>query len=147
MSQPTPITSQSARRIIQPIPLSSKQESEIRDIYHKAVRSKCSDQIAKFAACAKANVVSVNFTCSSEKLNMNHCLRLHATQEEEDRARAEWFSKLDHRRKEREKEAQDRIENEKKLKDWWGMDDNWNRVRGPEGELLSPKPNGRGKGG
>lgn len=103
--------------------------------------------ITEFALCAKAHTVTVNFTCSDEKLSMNQCLRRYGTMEEEDQARNEWFSKLDVRRKEREKELQDRKENEKKLKDWWGMDDNWQRVKGPGGEDLRPKTDRRGKEG
>jgi COX assembly protein 1 len=59
---------------------------------------------------------------------MNHCLREYGTRAEEDRARQEWFSKIDERKKQRQQEVLDRKENEKKLKDWWGMDDNWQRI-------------------
>lgn len=79
---------------------------------------------------------------------MNHCLRQHGTQAEQDRARQEWFAKIDERKKQREKEALERIENEKKLKDWWGMDENWQRLdrKADEERLVKREAVGK-KGG
>ena len=52
---------------------------------------------------------------------MNSCMVVHATQEEQDAAREEWFANKDKRiqemeAKERRKRAQEKFHNE-----WWGL--------------------------
>ena len=59
-----------------------------------------------FAACATNRTFSATWKCRQQRLAMNSCMILHASQEAEDAAREEWFATLDVRRREREvKEA------------------------------------------
>jgi len=59
----------------------------------------------------------------------------YATQEEQDRARKEWFETIDVRRKERELKEVKRKEQEKFHREWWGMDENGQRIKkGTNGE-------------
>jgi COX assembly protein 1 len=78
---------------------------------------------------------------------MNHCLREFGTQEEQDRAREEWFSKIDERKQQRQQEALERKENEKNLKDWWGMDDNWQRIDRKMDAMQAAKDKASSSGG
>lgn len=50
---------------------------------------------------------------------MNQCMMLHATQEEHDAARTEWFATIEQRQEEREKRAEKRKKDEKFWRDWW----------------------------
>ncbi len=59
---------------------------------------------------------------------MNSCMVAHATQEEQDRAREEWFATRDLRRKEREEKEAKRKEQEKFHREWWGLDEQGKRV-------------------
>lgn len=68
---------------------------------------------------------------------MNRCFRKFGTQDEQDRARKEWFLNLGQRKQKLDQEEVDRKENEKKLKEWWGLDENWNRIQ--EGK-QAPQP-------
>ena len=54
---------------------------------------------------------------------MNGCMIAHATQQEQDAAREEWFANIDKRALERaEKEKKKRIQ-EKFHNEWWGLPD------------------------
>jgi len=53
---------------------------------------------------------------------MNGCMIAHASQEEEDAAREEWFATLDQRRKDREANELKKKESEKFFREWWGLD-------------------------
>jgi COX assembly protein 1 len=44
--------------------------------------------------------------CRTQRLAMNSCMVAHATVEEEDRAREEWFRGREEKRREREREAE-----------------------------------------
>jgi COX assembly protein 1 len=59
---------------------------------------------------------------------MNACMLQYANQAEQDAAREEWFATRDLRRKEREAKEEKRIEQEKFHREWWGLDENGNRV-------------------
>jgi hypothetical protein len=78
---------------------------------------------------------------------MNSCLRHFGTQEEQDDARAEWFSKLQERQRQRQQEADEKKENEAKLKEWWGMDENWNRLKEPKKIDIDRATAKKGNGG
>jgi len=52
----------------------------------------------------------------------------YATQAEQDAARSQWFAERDLRRKEREEKEEKRKEQEKFHREWWGLDENGNRV-------------------
>ena len=52
---------------------------------------------------------------------MNKCMIGHATQEEQDAAREEWFASRDKRIKEREAKERRKIEQEKFHREWWGL--------------------------
>jgi COX assembly protein 1 len=53
----------------------------------------------------------------------------HATLEEQDRAREEWFLTRDQRKRERAEE-QEKIKEKKKFhREWWGLDENGRRIQ------------------
>lgn len=57
-----------------------------------------------FAECATGRTVTIPWVCRQQQLAMNGCMLAHATREEEDRAREEWFAGREARRKAREEE-------------------------------------------
>lgn len=52
---------------------------------------------------------------------MNSCMKAHATPEEQDAAREEWFAGRIERQREKERKARRKIEQEKFLREWWGL--------------------------
>ena len=111
-----------------PLPLNAGQEQQIRDIYYKNVRSYCADEIREFASCAVNRTFSATWKCRSQRLAMNGCMLAHATREEQDRAREEWFTTREKRRKEREEKQEKRKEQEKFHHDYWGLDEHGRRL-------------------
>ncbi|KAJ2974109.1 hypothetical protein NQ176_g6231 [Zarea fungicola] len=89
---PTPPPERLAIPSRNPLPLSASQESQVRDIYYARVRKQCADEIKAFAACALGRTFTVSFACRAEHRAMNGCMKLHATQDEHDAAREEWFA-------------------------------------------------------
>ncbi|KAK4216570.1 cytochrome c oxidase biogenesis protein Cmc1 like-domain-containing protein [Rhypophila decipiens] len=104
-----------------PMPLSASQEAQVRDIYYARVRARCAEEIKAFAACALGRTFTVAFMCSEPQRKMNSCMKVHATQEEQDAAREEWFAKRMERQKERERKARRKAEQEAFLREWWGL--------------------------
>ena len=94
-----------------PLPLSASQEAQVKDLYYARVRGFCAEEIrrlrppprvwkifgtdaaeeAVFAACARGRTVSATWKCRQERGTMNKCMISHATQENQDAAREEWF--------------------------------------------------------
>ncbi len=64
---------------------------------------------------------------------MNGCMVGHATREEQDLARAEWFATRDERRREREEKEVKRKEQERFYREWWGLDERDRRLKGETG--------------
>ena len=54
---------------------------------------------------------------------MNSCMVQHATLDERDRAREEWFATIDQRAKQRQEKEKKKVEQEKFHRQWWGLDD------------------------
>ena len=52
---------------------------------------------------------------------MNACMKLHATPAEHDAAREEWFATRIERQREREQKQRRKLEQEKFLREWWGL--------------------------
>ena len=52
---------------------------------------------------------------------MNRCMIGHATQEEQDAAREEWFASRDKRIEERDAKERRKVEQEKFHREWWGL--------------------------
>jgi len=122
-----------------PLPLSASQEAQIRDIYYARVRSRCADEIkgspplplflfspltpprTAFADCALGRTFSVAFKCRDPHRVMNSCMKIHATQEEQDGAREDWFAARMERQRERERKARRKAEQEAFLREWWGL--------------------------
>ncbi|KAL8900009.1 MAG: hypothetical protein Q9192_001296 [Flavoplaca navasiana] len=104
-----------------PIPLSSSQETQVRELYYKRVRGYCADEIRDFASCALNRTISATWACRQQRLAMNNCMIAHASQQEQDAAREEWFATRDERRKEREAKEARKKEQEKFHRAWWGM--------------------------
>ncbi|MBE7181147.1 MAG: hypothetical protein INR71_08060, partial [Terriglobus roseus] len=61
--------------------------------------------------------------CRDQRLAMNRCMVAHASQDELDRARDEWFATAGDRRRKREEEALDREEKLKLKREYWGVDE------------------------
>jgi len=74
---------------------------------------------------------------------MNTCMLQYANQAEQDAARSEWFETRDLRRREREEKEEKRKEQEKFHREWWGLDENGNRVLKKEGERNETSPDAR----
>ncbi|KAK3394344.1 hypothetical protein B0H63DRAFT_517477 [Podospora didyma] len=104
-----------------PLPLSASQESQVRDIFHARVRGHCAEEIKAFAACALGRTFSAPFVCRGPLHVMNSCMKAHATPEEQDAAREDWFAARMVRQKERERKARRKAEQEAFLREWWGL--------------------------
>ncbi|KAF2090911.1 hypothetical protein K490DRAFT_53844 [Saccharata proteae CBS 121410] len=115
-----------------PIPLSSSQEQQVRDLYYKRVRTKCADEIRDFASCALNKTFTATWACRSQRLAMNSCMVIYATQEEQDAAREEWFATRELRKREREEKEKKRLEQEKFHREWWGLDEQGRRKLEPK---------------
>ncbi|KAF1825224.1 uncharacterized protein K489DRAFT_305271, partial [Dissoconium aciculare CBS 342.82] len=102
-----------------PLPLSSSQESQVRELYHKRVRMKCADEVRDFAACCTGRTFTATIMCRTQQKAMNSCMMRYATQAEQDAARAEWFATIDERRVQREQKEAKRVEDEKFWREWW----------------------------
>ncbi|KAL9092569.1 MAG: hypothetical protein Q9165_004373 [Trypethelium subeluteriae] len=110
-----------------PAPLSSAQEQQVRELYHKRVRTKCADEIREFATCAQTQTYLSTLRCRPQNRAMNACMLTHATQAEQDAAREEWFLSRDKRKAEREAKEERRRESERKHREWWGLDEQGRR--------------------
>ena len=89
-----------------PLPLSASQEAQVRDIYYRNVRAKCAAETKAFALCARGRTISLAWACNAEQFAMNSCMMAHASREEEDKARIEWFQGVQERRLQKEKELE-----------------------------------------
>ncbi|QKX61869.1 uncharacterized protein TRUGW13939_09025 [Talaromyces rugulosus] len=87
-----------------PLPLSATQEQQVKEVYYKRVRGYCAEEIKAFAECARNRTFTTTWVCRDQRLAMNSCMLAHAKPEELDRAREEWFSSRDARRREREEQ-------------------------------------------
>ena len=54
---------------------------------------------------------------------MNSCMLAHAGQQEEDKAREEFFATAMHRRTERQEKERNKAEQEKFHREWWDADE------------------------
>ncbi|KAH7027805.1 cytochrome c oxidase biogenesis protein Cmc1 like-domain-containing protein [Microdochium trichocladiopsis] len=106
-----------------PLPLSASQEAQVREVFNKRVRDQCADEIKAFADCARGRTFTIPFACRAISTKMNSCMALHATPEEHDRAREEWFAQRMVRAREREMKERRKIEQEKFHREWWGLPD------------------------
>ncbi|KAI9703473.1 MAG: hypothetical protein M1820_005777 [Bogoriella megaspora] len=118
---------------LHPIPLSSAQEQQVRELYYKRVRSKCADEIREFATCAKTQTYLSTIRCRAQHRAMNACMLTYATQDEQDAARAEWFATVEKRKTEREEKEAKRRESERKHREWWGLDEQGRRKLDEQG--------------
>ncbi|EHK25450.1 uncharacterized protein TRIVIDRAFT_91761 [Trichoderma virens Gv29-8] len=133
-----------------PLPLSASQESQVRDIYYARVRKQCADEIKAFADCALGRTFSVTFACRAEHTAMNACMKLRATQEEQDAAREEWFALRMERQRQRERKTKMAAAQEEFMREWWGLPEDVRLSRQKEmekrGETVPPlRPDGSTK--
>lgn len=63
---------------------------------------------------------------------MNDCMVRHATQEEMDAARTEWFATIEERHEARIKKEEKRVKDEKFWRDWWSKEEGVKPVIGAE---------------
>ncbi|KAJ5096740.1 hypothetical protein N7456_007461 [Penicillium angulare] len=87
-----------------PLPLSATQEQEVKQLYYKRVRSHCAPEIKAFAECAVNRTITATWICRQQRLAMNSCMLAHASADEEDRAREEWFAGYEDRRRQKEED-------------------------------------------
>ncbi|KAL5314999.1 hypothetical protein ACEPPN_017649 [Leptodophora sp. 'Broadleaf-Isolate-01'] len=104
-----------------PLPLSSGQEAQVRELYHARVRGYCAAEIKSFAECALGRTLTAPFKCRAQNRAMNTCMIAHATQAEQDAAREEWFGLRLKRQKDREAKEARKKEQEKFHREWWGL--------------------------
>ena len=128
-----------------PLPLSSAQEAQVRELYYKRVRDKCANEIRgtqnvcffhfetdflirrpDFASCATNRTISATWACRKQRLVMNSCMVQYASQKEQDAAREEWFATMDLRRHESEERKRQKADAEKFFKEWWDISDSSN---------------------
>ncbi|VBB72622.1 Putative protein of unknown function [Podospora comata] len=119
-----------------PLPLSASQEAQVRDVFYARVRAKCGPEIKAFADCAQGRTFSAPFLCRGPLHVMNNCMKIHATPEEQDAAREEWFEKRVERQKEKERKARRKLEQEKFLREWWGLPEKDREIARREMEKL-----------
>ncbi|KAK0633018.1 cytochrome c oxidase biogenesis protein Cmc1 like-domain-containing protein [Immersiella caudata] len=119
-----------------PIPLSASQEAQVRDVFYARVRSRCTEEIKAFAECALGRTFTVSFACREPHRVMNNCMKMHATPDEHDAAREEWFAGRMERQKEKERKARRKIEQEKFLREWWGLPEKDKELARKEMEKL-----------
>lgn len=103
-----------------------------------------------FANCALGRTFSVTFACRAEHTAMNACMKRHATQEEQDAAREEWFALRMERQRQRERKAKMAAAQEEFMREWWGLPEEVRLSRGREmakrGEKIPPmRPEGSEK--
>lgn len=75
---------------------------------------------------------------------MNACMLKHATFEEQDKARTQWFSQIEQRRKEREERERKKQEKVRFHHEYWGLDEHGRRLADRslivKAEDLPPEP-------
>ncbi|KAG5915651.1 hypothetical protein E4U53_004447, partial [Claviceps sorghi] len=76
---------------------------------------------AAFAACALGRTLTVSFACRAQHRAMNNCMKRHATPEEHDAAREEWFAMRVERHRQRERKAKMAAAQEDFIREWWGL--------------------------
>lgn len=74
-----------------------------------------------FAACATGRTITISWACKVQRLAMNSCMNSHATREEQDAAREEWFANMGERKRLREEKEKKKKEQEKFHREWWGL--------------------------
>ncbi|GKT64591.1 hypothetical protein ColTof4_06985 [Colletotrichum tofieldiae] len=116
-----------------PLPLSASQEAQIRDIYYARVRNACAPEIKD---CALNRTFTVSFVCRTQLRAMNGCMKAHATPQEHDAAREEWFAKRLERQKERERKAVKKAQQEDFIREWWGLPEKDAETRRKEEEKM-----------
>ncbi|OTA97065.1 hypothetical protein M434DRAFT_66367 [Hypoxylon sp. CO27-5] len=104
-----------------PLPLSASQEAQVREVFNARVRQLCADEIKAFADCARNRTFSIPFACRDASHRMNNCMLAHATPEEHDRAREQWFAQRQQRAREREIKERRKLEQEAFHREWWGL--------------------------
>ncbi|KAG5957343.1 hypothetical protein E4U58_006180 [Claviceps cyperi] len=119
-----------------PLPLSASQEAQVREIYYARVRKQCTEEIKAFAECALGRTFTVSFACRNQHRIMNNCMKLHATAEENDAAREEWFASRMERHRERERKVKMAVAQEEFLREWWGLPEEERSWRKQEMEKL-----------
>ncbi|OTA98904.1 hypothetical protein M426DRAFT_325611 [Hypoxylon sp. CI-4A] len=104
-----------------PLPLSASQEAQVREVFNQRVRNLCADEIKAFADCARNRTITIPFACRDLSHRMNSCMLAHATPEEHDRAREQWFAQRQQRAREREAKERRKMEQEAFHREWWGL--------------------------
>lgn len=91
---------------------------------HMCVRTQLTRPVPNktaFADCARNRTFSIPFACRDASRRMNGCMLAHATPEEHDRAREQWFAQRQQRAREREQKERRKLEQEAFHREWWGL--------------------------
>lgn len=54
---------------------------------------------------------------------MNACMKAHATPQEEDAAREDWFARRQERARERQEKERRKAEQQRFMREWWGLEE------------------------
>jgi hypothetical protein len=84
--------------------------------------------------------------CRTQRLAMNSCMVAHATVEEEDRAREEWFRSREEKRRERERETERVEERRREVIELIKRQEEKERVRDEELRRTRRGEGGEGRG-
>ncbi len=102
-----------------------------------------------FAECAAGRTFSISYACRDANRLMNGCKKAHATQAEQDAAREEWFARRAERARERERRNRRKAEQERFIREWWGLPEKERRQAELEaaarGERIGGFAAGKGK--
>jgi COX assembly mitochondrial protein 1 len=66
-------------------------------------------------------MLSISFACRPAKVTMNKCMAAHATPDNYDVAREEWFAGRVARARERQRTERRKLEQEQFHREWWGL--------------------------
>ncbi|KAI9038672.1 uncharacterized protein KD926_010512 [Aspergillus affinis] len=87
-----------------PTPTTHQQYMSLKPITQQDPANPSYLPYTAFAECAVNRTVTATWVCRTQRLAMNSCMVAHAKPEEEDRAREEWFSTHEERKRAKEDE-------------------------------------------
>lgn len=76
-----------------------------------------------FAECALGRTFSVPFACRQTHRAMNGCMKAHATPQEQDAAREDWFAQRSERARQRAEKLRRKEEQARFMREWWGLEE------------------------
>lgn len=99
------------------------RRTPLRKTKRETLANHLSPQKTAFAACALGRTFSVPFACREPHRLMNACMKAHATPQEEDAAREDWFARRQERARERQEKERRKAEQQRFMREWWGLEE------------------------